>query len=275
MKIIVISLPDSPRRKFIERQFRSLKIEFDFFDAINGKSLSASEMSLCDTNAIQNNPRWLNPGAIGCALSHYFVYRKMLDDNIDRAIVMEDDMIITKNSLATIDALSKRDLKEEIILLYYRSGKRISLSIPDHEDVGGVKLLAPYSIQDIPTAAGCYYITRQSCEKLANFILPIRVTADSWGYFVERANLRGFLVAYPRIVEYAGFKSEIGYHDMYSGKLMKLMKRVFDRIDFFPVNLILRARRKAIEDRMSNFDLTDMPSVLYDSLAQRTAPDDH
>src|SRR5690606_11710752 len=61
------------------------------------------------------------------------------------------------------------DLKDAIL-----SAKRISLSIPDHEEVGGVKLLAPYSIQDIPKAAGCYYITRQSCEKLANFILPIR-----------------------------------------------------------------------------------------------------
>ena len=89
MKIFVISLNNSERRKSIKTQMKKLNLSFEFYDAVNGKELTQDEISsLCDNQALKNNPRWLNRGAIGCSLSHLFVYQKIIDENIEKAIVM-------------------------------------------------------------------------------------------------------------------------------------------------------------------------------------------
>ena len=55
----------------------NLNLSFEFFDAVNGKELTTEEIKLlCDTQALNDNPRWLNKRAIGCSLSHLFVYQK-------------------------------------------------------------------------------------------------------------------------------------------------------------------------------------------------------
>jgi GR25 family glycosyltransferase involved in LPS biosynthesis len=41
MKIFVISLKDSERRKSFQTQMKKLNLSFEYFDAINGKELSS------------------------------------------------------------------------------------------------------------------------------------------------------------------------------------------------------------------------------------------
>ena len=96
MKIYVVSLKSSTqRRKSIIKQFQRYNINFEFFDAINGKELSEEEITkYCDLKILSENPKWLNRGCIGCILSHALIYQRVIDENLKGAIILEDDMLI-------------------------------------------------------------------------------------------------------------------------------------------------------------------------------------
>lgn len=268
----MISLRDSKRRAHISSQVNSLNINYEFFDAIYGKGLTESEIrEYCDSEALERNPRWLNEGAIGCALSHYFVYRKIVDDDIERAIVVEDDMVLTDRFLKILQFLETRDLHEEIIMLYYRAFNKVTFSSQGEEIIDkAIRILRPFSLDDIPMTTGCYYITKPACEKLIKIILPIRVTADSWKYLLVNAGIDSFNVVYPRPVSDAGFKSEINYHEKYSGRMVQWANKMLGNFNFFPVNLLLRVRRKWLENKMSRFVITTRKSKMADQISKQT-----
>jgi glycosyl transferase, family 25 len=87
LPVFIINLDRSPERlSFIHEQAGQLGLQVERFPAIDGK------MSL---------PAWLAPqfasadrltsGEIGCYASHLSLYRKLLDDKIEAAVVLEDD----------------------------------------------------------------------------------------------------------------------------------------------------------------------------------------
>jgi len=66
------------RRERAESQFRSLGIQVDFFPAIDGLK-------------IQGIPGGLNPGEVGCILSHIEIYKKANLEGVGRYLIIEDD----------------------------------------------------------------------------------------------------------------------------------------------------------------------------------------
>lgn len=95
MNNFIISLKDNneDRRTHISNQFNSKNIPFLFFDAINKNNLDVSE----HLNICFNNPN-LTAGEKGCFLSHIFLWKKIIDENIDVAGIFEDDIYLGKNS---------------------------------------------------------------------------------------------------------------------------------------------------------------------------------
>jgi len=78
-KIYCINLERRPDRRIkAENHFKSLGIEVDFFNAIDGNSLS-------------NIPRGLNKGEIGCILSHIEIYKDSINKGIGNYLILEDD----------------------------------------------------------------------------------------------------------------------------------------------------------------------------------------
>jgi glycosyl transferase family 25 len=264
VKIFIISLHNSERRKSITSQMKRLNLSFEYFDAVNGKQLSSSEITeYCDSNAIKNNPRWLNRGAIGCALSHLFLYQKMIKENVEKAIVLEDDMLVNHDFLNIYNFLKDKRTTEEVIQLYYRALNEIKFSDVNSIPINSkFKIHEPYSLNDIPITTGCYYITKDACVKLVKVIKPIKVTADSWKYFILNSQFDNLKSIFPRPIQDAGFKSEIDYHENYSNQFEKKIKLTLDRLNFPLFNTILQAIRKKREKSMSIFTITDKPSIL-------------
>jgi len=65
---------------------------YEFFDAIDGKTLQPTDQFL---QLFLNNPFGNRRGVIGCALSHYNVWIKLLEDtNNDYYMIFEDDVIL-------------------------------------------------------------------------------------------------------------------------------------------------------------------------------------
>ncbi|GIV40227.1 MAG: hypothetical protein KatS3mg033_2027 [Thermonema sp.] len=78
MKTYVISLERSrERRKYIIDHCKSLNIDYQIIDAIDGNLLTQQDLeNICDIETVTKFRYWLTNGAIGCALSHLKAYQK-------------------------------------------------------------------------------------------------------------------------------------------------------------------------------------------------------
>jgi len=94
--IYIISLPEATdRRARITAIFNEWHIPFEFFDAVDGRAFNVLEHPVYDAaKRLRYFGKHLNGGEIGCLLSHKKLYQKIVDEEIDRALVLEDDVIL-------------------------------------------------------------------------------------------------------------------------------------------------------------------------------------
>src|SRR5690625_1450050 len=95
--IFVISLVDAhERRQRMQAQFAELGLEFEFFDAIDGRSGLPVELEAeVDRDAVERSDgRVATDPELACALSHRFVYQRIVEDGLPGAVILEDDAIL-------------------------------------------------------------------------------------------------------------------------------------------------------------------------------------
>lgn len=195
--IFVISLPGSQnRRETISKRLAELNLPFEFFDAVNGRELPESLAHLLDhehkvARSLYGSP--LLPGEVGCALSHALLYKKILDEGLEAAYVLEDDSYPTDEfaSLVHENALGRQDHIELVTFFYFplyawpwmkrTVSPRVSLRRP---------------MQDFCCCAA-YYLTASTARKLLEAALPISTVAD-WPAPIHRWS--NVYCCHPRLV---------------------------------------------------------------------------
>ena len=87
-KIYVITLEGSSTR--IERMVERLKgVEYEFFYGVNGATLDKTPY--IEVGSKQTR------GQLGCTLSHYNLYEKIVKEDIDKVLILEDDCLLNDN----------------------------------------------------------------------------------------------------------------------------------------------------------------------------------
>lgn len=254
--VFVISLKNSSeRRKRLEAHFKKMGVAFEWFDAIYGSDLSEGDTaSCCNMEAVKNSPNWLTRSAIGCALSHYNIYKEIVRRQLPYAIIFEDDVVLKKGFEKHMESLLPKLKKNEVISLFYQSWEPLRLvKSTGIEFDKGHKL---YEVADMmqPISAAAYLITLDACKTLSESIMPIKYTADSWGEFRKNGSFESFRCAYPRLVDVIDAKSTIQYlEDDWKGKFMKWI----DNNKVFPVYQYLRYKRKKNRQKMMNVEIVD------------------
>ncbi len=88
--VFVLSLPDChDRREAISKRLQDLAIQFEFFDAVDGRQ----GLGPVWESQIDRRGTHLSDTEFGCALSHIEIYRQIVADAIPYALVLEDDAI--------------------------------------------------------------------------------------------------------------------------------------------------------------------------------------
>lgn len=88
VEVFVISLDSAnERRRIVSELFMKYNIEFEFFSAIDGRSLS-----LDDKLKFVTKESSLSPPEVGCAASHITLLKNFLNGASDFMIVLEDDI---------------------------------------------------------------------------------------------------------------------------------------------------------------------------------------
>lgn len=183
LRILVISLENAAsRRRLMSAQLESPNMPpYSWIDAVDGRALDPARRStIYDETAAARHNRPLTPPEIGCAASHLAAYRRMVDENLPVALVLEDDALLGHQSLQAIARVLSHvdpELPEAILLSHvgrYSAwrGRRLDKL---H------RLYRPYSAY----GAHAYLITLAGARAMLAALQPIRTVADDWRHFMR------------------------------------------------------------------------------------------
>ncbi len=211
--ITVINLKkDTDRKAHITQQLNSLNFEFCFFEAIYGADLSDKEFDIAynPKNSIKMGRGLLSKNEIGCALSHFGIYQKMLDDDIDKMIILEDDVTLDqefKKALSIIDCLPKN---WELFLLNYQqhlSNKKelcnFNIKLKNNPTLFDIKLSPTFR-----SSAAAYVINKRGAKRMLSYKDFIYQALD---YYTGNYKFMNVYIIYPKVVKHSYiFNSSIG-----------------------------------------------------------------
>jgi len=116
---IINLLHDNDRKNDMIKKLKEINItSFEFVNAINGHT----DLSKCDFKVINNwynymLKRTITVGEIGCALSHYNIWKYIVDNNIDRALILEDDVLFLNDFNKMLKIIEQLKMKYDIFYL--------------------------------------------------------------------------------------------------------------------------------------------------------------
>lgn len=179
MPIYVVNLIDSiSRKENVIKQFDKLSYKPTFFPAIDGRKLTEDELN---QSVVATN--YLTKGEIGCALSHLSIYKKMIAENINIALIFEDDIVFAEN------------FTDEIIeqLLAFMS------SIQENQPAVLLLEDAPFKGKIITKLANnsvsirkpingfmahAYFINLSAAKNILRIQSPIKFEIDAWKFYL-------------------------------------------------------------------------------------------
>ena len=254
MKVFVINLQRAKdRRKHIERHLTDLGVDFEFFDAVDGLKLTDEDFEkYCNLEVTTKNPVWFTKGMIGACLSHYFLYKKILDEGHSSACVLEDDVVLQKDFKSMLANLEQHIESKKFILLHYTSWQKMLLKPVNKNFFGSYSICKMQNLEGLNSAAG-FVFTSDICRKMIDFILPIQRGADSWTEYAKNGVIPDIYCVYPKPVNLIHAKSTIDYID-YNSLKHKVLKAVND-YKLFPLYQLLKYRRKMAYEKMNRIEI--------------------
>jgi len=195
---------------------QSLNIPFEFIEGVDGRLFSEEELQkVFDKEKSYNYYKWyrnragtadiaLSRGEIGCTLAHRKVFLKMVDENIDRAIVLEDDVFVTEDFLPIVEkiiaCLDCNSVEENLVIklddtMSNPYGVFVKLKNFLVRFLRPVQIRIDKELAIVKTVmnfggAQGYYIDNKAASTMLNLNYPVFVISDEWNYFARFVTVR-------------------------------------------------------------------------------------
>lgn len=178
--IFIVNLARSPdRMKLMAEQMERLGLEYRRVEAVDGNELSDAEIDEMTDAKISRVlfRRKLNPGEVGCHLSHMKIYQIMRDEGIAQAVIMEDDATLHDEFPQVLRRCLQAPLRDEWRLLHMIPSPEVRLwANPAHEkNIDGANRLGLYA--GVIYGTVCYAIKGERAGRLleqrAPCVMPI------------------------------------------------------------------------------------------------------
>jgi glycosyl transferase family 25 len=260
VKAYVINLARSrDRREHITAELKKTGLDYEILTAVDGRDVDLADRTIVDP-AFTYMTQFLS-GTTGAALSHLSAYRKIVEDGLDEALVLEDDVTLPADLGSLADAVADQLTGAELALLSYGSFRSCKLSREGSIQLPSSRLLAlPIEIR-LVVSGGAYIITREACERMIKFILPVRVNPDDWWYFYREGALDRVRCVVPMPVhKESKLISTLGSYSL--GRSLK-GRLVWSLVRYkIPIlHQALNHRRQRIQDQWTHQELADMPFI--------------
>ncbi|XP_038650913.1 procollagen galactosyltransferase 2-like isoform X5 [Scyliorhinus canicula] len=226
-EIFMINLKRRTDRR--QRMFRTLyeqNIDVKVVDAVDGKALNTSHLKALNIEMLPGyhdpySGRILTRGEIGCFLSHYYIWKEVIDRGLKKALVLEDDNRFQPHFRRRITKLMD-DIEENQLDwdLIYVGRKRMQVDHPEKSVPGIMNLVeADYSYWTL-----AYLISQQGAKNLVaaeplgkmlpvDEFLPIMYNkhpVEDYKIFYEPRDLKAFSVE-PLLIYPTHYTGEPGY----------------------------------------------------------------
>ena len=260
MHAYVINLARSrDRRAYIIAHLEKIGIDYEMVPAVDGRELDLDDQSIFAPSFRTHIKNFV--GLAGATLSHRSVYSKILEDGLDRALVLEDDVILPADIDALADAVGKELVGAEIALISVNSHTPLKVSKQDAAPLPSARFLAlPINVRET-LSGGAYVITREGCERMLEHNSPIRWQSDAWANFYEDGALDRVRCVVPMSAhKNPDFSSTIGSYSLGTGVLGRLMAVIMQHR--IPVlHQMMTLRRQSIYRKKNFLVFTDEPFV--------------
>ena len=172
---------------------------------------------MIDYKAIKRRLGGMSGGEIACALSHALLYKKITDENIDNAIILEDDVTLSDDFSVMVKQQLCEKSGKDFIFIYHLFARAMVW--------GKVPFLNKHSLVKFartPNSTAGYYLNNYMAKYLYENTVPISWVAD-WNVNIASMN-SGAIV--PRIAQHPAIEN--------SGleKTVKRLKKVLGNLDF-------------------------------------------
>jgi glycosyl transferase family 25 len=256
----VINLARSlDRRAHITAELKKTGLDYEIITAVDGRDVDLRDRTIIDPSLTY----WTQflAGTAGAALSHLSAYRKIIADGLDKALVLEDDVILSADLGSLADAVADQLAGAEVALLSYGSLGSCKLSREGLIHLPSSRLLAlPIEIR-LVVSAGAYIITREACERMTKCVLPVRVNPDDWWYFYREGALDRVRCVVPQPVPKSPkLISTLGSYSL--GNIVKgRLAWPLVRYKIPLLHQVLNYRRQRIYRKSNQQELVDMPFI--------------
>ena len=159
--IKVINLANrTDRLQNITEKLKNENLSFQRYEAVDGKNLTLNSEIL---QLFKDNDFGYRRGVIGCALSHYYLWKQLLESNDNYYVVIEDDASFCKNFSNKLDQIVKQCYN--LVFMGYHT-REVNKNMEESETLSTQKLRTDIFIG----GTHCYYITKEAAGSLIDFI---------------------------------------------------------------------------------------------------------
>ena len=164
------------RRQYMEELFSNINFtNYEFYEAINGYEIP---LTLEIKNLFEGNDYGNRKGVIGCALSHYNLWLKLANDNLnDYYLIFEDDIHISDNFMEELNQAIKllddnMNTVNNIDFLYLGYSKYDSSENTNYDDSENIKRikLKEININNFIGGIFGYIATKNGALKILDII---------------------------------------------------------------------------------------------------------
>lgn len=151
---------------------------------MNGKDLLEDEINILSKDFYQHG---MTHGVLGCSLSHIKIYKKMVEDDIEIALILEDDALLTENIIESYNLIENYNNN-------YKDNPNVYLLsvVNEYIDTFKTKLSTKYNLVNVIDAdyAYGYMINIKAVNNLLNFLTPVWIEADKWRFMREHGVIK-------------------------------------------------------------------------------------
>jgi len=252
IKTYIIHLTRAEQRgRHIVAQASEHNIDFEIVHARDCLDLRDEDyQEFCDLEAMRNAPEILTPGLVCASYTHYMAYQKMIEDGVDFALIIEDDVLLPEGINALLDCVTECMSTDEVVLLHYLSFNTIRLQKESAIQLTSKYRLMEASSSERTVSAAGYVVSREMAQAMSQFVLPIRFSTDAWGKFQSEGPVSRVRYVYPMAIESAGFKSTV--QALVQSRLRAKLTTFIDDNKVPPFYQMLRAIRKRAMENMAS-----------------------
>jgi glycosyl transferase family 25 len=151
------------RRAQVERLLAEAPCPTEVFDAVDGRAMAEVEVVAVLSDRPVMHPPYpfqIGRGELACFLSHRALWQRMVDEGIDQALILEDDVALEPGFAAAF-ALASRFVGVEGFVQFQTRPLRGTSEVVLQED--GVRVIRP---RVVPRRTSAQLVGRRAAERL-------------------------------------------------------------------------------------------------------------